>query len=176
MIMKVVQFALGVSLLLSGSPPATAQNGSASIGAQSSQPILTSCEENIALLSGSHQVAGKDGLIIAIARLGNGEHRRELNRRRLHNVLVYLTEFDWQRAPKTVIKAEGERVRGFGRVELYVGGKLLAVLGVKRNGDLLVGSCEPDNIRPVKAERNLYPYLYTRSRRLTRRHKGRSHD
>jgi hypothetical protein len=111
-IMKVLQFALGVSLLLSGSSPGTAQNGSASINAQSSQPIVTSCEENIALLSGSHQVAGEDGLIIAIARLGDGEHRRELNRRRLHNVLVYLTEFDWQRAPKTVIEAEGERVRG----------------------------------------------------------------
>lgn len=156
--MSVLHCVFAVSLLLASSSTGNAQNRLASTNAQSSQPILTSCEENIALLSASHQSTGEDGLVIAIARLGDGEHRRELNRRRLHNVRVYLTEFDWQRAPETVITAEGERVKGFGRVELYVGGKLVAVLGIKRNGDLMVGSCEPDDIRPVKAERSLYPY------------------
>lgn len=163
--MRVLHCVFAVSLLLAGSSISIAQNRSAQTNAQFFQPIVMSCEENIALLSASHQAAGKDGLIIAIARLGNGEHRRELNRRRLHNVRVYLTEFDWQRASETVITGEGERVKGVGRVELYVGGKLVAVLGIKRNGDLLVGSCEPDDIRPVKAEGNLYPYLGRRPRK-----------
>jgi hypothetical protein len=163
--MRVLHWLLVVGWLLAASSTGNAQSRLASTDEQSSQPILTSCEENIALLSASHQSAGEDGLVIAIARLGDGEHRRELNRRRLHNVRVYLTEFDWKRAPETVITAEGERVKGFGRVDLYVGGKLVAVLGIKRNGDLLVGSCEPDDIRPVKAESNLYPYLDRKPRR-----------
>jgi hypothetical protein len=157
--MRLSHYVLTISLLLAGFPPSIAQNRSQSNNAESSQPILTSCEENIALLSTSHEAAGEYGFIIAIARLGTGERRRELNSRRLHNVRVYLTEFDWHRAAKTVITAEGERVTGLGRVELYVGGKLVGVLGIKRNRDLLVGSCEPDDIRPVKAESNLYPYL-----------------
>lgn len=117
------------------------------------------CEYNISTLSAAHNAAGAKGLIIAIARLGDGESSREFNRRRLHNVRIYLTEFDWHRTPETVITAEGERVRGYGRIELYVNGKLFEVLATKKNRDLLVGSCEPDDERPVKAESNLYPYL-----------------
>jgi hypothetical protein len=121
--------------------------------------ILGTCEDNVSFLSNGHHLAGADGTIIAIARLGDGEKNREQNRRRLHNVRVYLTEFGWHRQPSTVITAEGDRIKGYGRVELYVRGVLFAVLQVRRNHDLLVGSCEPDDIRPVKAERNLYPYL-----------------
>src|SRR5262249_54392719 len=114
---------------------------------------------NVSTLSAAHQAAGDEGLIIIIARLGDGEYNRELNRRRLHNTRVYLTEFDWHRKPETVVTAEGDRVQGYGRVELYVRGKLYRVLPVKRNRDLLVGSCEPNDERPVSAEHNLYPYL-----------------
>lgn len=155
--MKVLHYSLAVSLLLIGVSVSVAQNRSAPADVQP-QTILGTCEDNISFLSNAHHLAGADGTIIAIARLGDGERSRELNRRRLHNVRVYLTEFDWQRAPQTVITAEGERVRGYGRVELYVRGILFAVLQVRRNQDLLVGSCEPDDIRPVGAERNLYPY------------------
>jgi hypothetical protein len=131
--------------------------------------LPSDCEANIAALSAANHDAGQDGLVIAIARLGDGESRRELNRRRLHNVRVYLTEFDWKRDPKTLILAEGERVKGYGRVELYVKGMQYHVLAVKRNGDLLVGSCEPDDIRPKKAEENLYPYLDRAKRRKQQR-------
>jgi hypothetical protein len=127
------------------------------------------CEYNISTLSAAHNAAGPKGLIIAIARLGDGEYSREFNRRRLHNVRIYLTEFDWHRTPDTVITAEGERVRGYGRIELYVNGKLFEVLATKRNRDLLVGSCEPDDERPVKAESNLYPYLDRRGLRSTKK-------
>ena len=127
------------------------------------------CEYNISTLSAAHQAAGEAGLVIVIARLGDGEYSREFNRRRLHNVRIYLTEFDWHRRPETVITAEGERVKGYGRIELYVQGKLFRVLAVKRNRDLLVGSCEPSDERPVRAERSLYPYLDRKPRRPGRK-------
>lgn len=86
------------------------------------------CEYNISTLSAAHHAAGENGLVIVIARLGDGEHTKMLNRRRLHNARVYLTEFDWRRGPETVITAEGESVKGYGRLELYVQGKLFRVL------------------------------------------------
>lgn len=116
-----------------------------------------SCEYNIRTLDTLHQVAQGEEVIIAIARLGDGENRSDLNKRRLHNVREYLTsQIYWKRNPKTVITAEGERVKGYGRVEFYAKGILFDVLAVKRNGDLLVGSCEPDDIRP-KSDAIFYP-------------------
>ena len=108
---------------------------------------------------------GPNSLIIAIARLGDGEDRRELNRRRLHNVRVFLAN-SGKRSPDTVVVAQGERVKGYGQVELYVGGRLFDVIAVGTNGDLLVGlTCEPDNIDPKRADQNLYPNLDKRQKR-----------
>ncbi len=113
--------------------------------------ILNRCEGSNSDLAGVNQIAGRDGLIIAIARLGDGERSRQLNRRRLHNVRTFLAEF-WNRDPTTVITAEGDKVKGHGRIDLYVRGELILALAVRHNGDLLVGSC-------VGPDRNLYPYL-----------------
>ncbi len=110
---------------------------------QSSLELMpTNCESNAAVLDTVHQMADEDGLIIIIARLGDGERRRELSRRRLQNVRVYLTEVGWHRSPKTVIVSEGERVRGYGRLEIYVSGKLVAALAAERNHNLPVQSCD----------------------------------
>lgn len=163
--MNISSFALALAVLLTGSSVRAVQDRSASGRVQLPEPILGNCEDNIGYLSNAHQMAGSDSTVIAIARLGNGERSRELNRRRLHNVRIYLTEFDWRRAPETIVTAQGDPVKGHGRVELYVKGELFAILAVKRNQDLLVGSCEPDSIRPVAAERNLYPYLEKKARR-----------
>ena len=116
------------------------------------------CEDNLFTLNAAHVAAGEKDLLIIIARLGNGEINRSLNHRRLHNVRAYLTEFGWKRNPQTIILAEGERVNGYGRIEIYIKGILFDVLVIQTNGDLLVGSCEPDNIRPKKAEEIFYPY------------------
>ena len=106
------------------------------------------CESNIARLDNWHSRAG-DELIIAIARLGDGERARVLNRRRLHNVRLYL-ETVRGRAPKKIVTAEGDRARGRGRVEIYVGGKLVDVMGMGRDEDFVAGSCdgtgESDNL------------------------------
>jgi hypothetical protein len=128
----------------------------------STEAVPRNCEGNVFVLNAAHVAAnatGADTLIIAIARLGDGERRRELNRRRLHNVRVFLTELQKHKAG-TVIIAEGERARGYGRVELYVGGRLFEVMAIKTNDDLLVSAtCEPDNIRPKWPDSNFYPYL-----------------
>jgi len=80
---------------------------------------------------------------ILVARLGDSEQPREVNRRRLHNVRTFLTTYPDLNA-KNVITAEGERVRGFGRVEIYVGGKLVDVILAEKNKDLEVECCEGD--------------------------------
>lgn len=103
--------------------------------------IGNTCESNIARLDRIHSEAGADGLVIAIARLGDGEQARRFNQRRLHNFRLYLEEVRG-RAPRTIITAEGEPARGRGRVEIYVGCKLVDVLGVGRGEDLYAGSCD----------------------------------
>jgi hypothetical protein len=160
---------LVIGLLLAGPSVSLAQSASAPTNVQIPQIILGTCEDNISYLSNAHHLAGADGTIIAIGHLGDGESSLKLSSRRLHNVRVYLTEFGWHRQPTTVITAEGERIKGYGRVELYVKGVLFAILQVKRNHDLLVGSCEPEDTRPAKAERNLYPYLDQKQRKATRK-------
>jgi hypothetical protein len=74
----------------------------------------------------------KGEVIIAIARLGKGEASSDLNRRRLYSVQAYLSK----RAAvpeKSIVVGEGQRAEGYGRVELYVGGKLLNVLLAEHN-------------------------------------------
>jgi hypothetical protein len=102
--------------------------------------IENNCESNIDRLN-NIDAAGKAGLIIVIARLGDHEFRKDLNSRRLHNVRAFLREFQ-RRDGQTIITAEGDMVKGRGRVEFYVEGKLIDSLGVSKNEDLFVGTCE----------------------------------
>lgn len=133
--------------------------------------IGNTCESNVARLDRIHSEAG-DGLIIAIARLGDGELTRELNRRRLYNIRTYLI-YNRARKGKTIITAEGERVSGRGRVEVYVGGKLIDVLGIAQGEDILVGGCDgpDDRFYPLRNYKVLkrrsvrgsnWPHDYTR--------------
>jgi hypothetical protein len=112
------------------------------------------CTFNSHILDNVHHLGGETGLIIVIARLGDGESNRALNRRRLHNVRSYLTESGWNRDPQTIILAEGERVKGYGRIEFYIQGNLFTVLGVNRNRDFAAGSC----LSKKKAGEIFYPY------------------
>lgn len=77
-----------------------------------------------------------DKPIILIARLGTGETWRKWNWRRLHNVSARLN------GVKQIIKTEGERIVGKGRVEIYFDGMLLYTLLAHRNRDLAVDCCE----------------------------------
>jgi hypothetical protein len=122
--------------------------------------IGNTCESNIARLDKIHSEAGDSGLVIAIARLGEGEQTHRLNQRRLHNARLYLEKVRG-RAPKTIITAESDQVRGRGRIEIYVQGKLVDVLGVGRREDLYAGSCDGTGV--------LDRYFYDARRRKSRR-------
>lgn len=166
--MKVLQYVLTVSVLLVCASTAAAQDvsrpaGSAQINMEAKP---TNCEFHIATLDAAHDQAGRDGLVIVIARLGDGEQRLDLNRRRLHNVRTYLVEFA-HRSPDMTITAEGESAKGYGRVELYVGGKLFYVLMIRPNADLAVGACsfEGDDPCTYEREKKLYPCLDRKTRR-----------
>lgn len=163
----ILHVAFAASLLLTCAAFTAAQDVSPPTG---SAPIQmetkpTNCEFHIATLDAAHKQAGADGLVIVIARLGDGEQRQQLNRRRLYDVRTYLVEFD-HRSPQTIITAEGERVKGYGRVELYVGGKLFYMLMIRPNADFAVGSCSYEGEDPCSHEREkkLYPCL-NRNRR-----------
>ena len=101
------------------------------------------CEEAKALLDALRNDAGAEGVIILVARLGDGESPK-LNRRRLYAAWGYLHHAG-QFPEGRLVKAEGERVRGRGRVELYAKSKLMLVLMAERPNDDIVGakSCGP---------------------------------
>jgi hypothetical protein len=146
-------FLLGVIFLFC---PAVAQSQNS---VQAIEP--ENCEYNIYKLEMANHEAGRDRLLIIIARLGDGERERNLNWRRLENARTYLTEYIKARDPKQIILAEGERVSGYGRLELYVEGELFSVIAVRRSGDLIVGSCEPEEIEDTRHRRlrkKLYPW------------------
>jgi hypothetical protein len=129
------------------------------------------CESDIAVLDSASIEAGENGLIIAIARLGDGDRRRDLNHRRLHNVRTYLTQWGGKRHPKNVITAVGDRIKDYGRVELYVAGKLHWVILIRPNADLIVGSCTYEINSPdeQRRENNLYPWRDRFQRKLPRK-------
>ena len=114
---------------------------------QQSKPAKTivrddnNCESNKGYFDYVAAGAGHDGLIIIIARLGEGESSRIYNRRRLHNISTYLN-YIRKISKERIVTAEGERVTGRGRVEVYADGKLMIVFTVARNQDLAGGDCE----------------------------------
>lgn len=82
-----------------------------------------SCADRQAGIDVIGQRTPADELIIVIARLGTGETRPNLNRRRLHNVRVFWTEFlekTAKRKPETIVLGEAERIKGHGHLEFYV--------------------------------------------------------
>ena len=89
------------------------------------------------------ELIGKSDFLVLIARLGRGETNRKLNLRRLHNVRARI-EFRYI-DPKKFVIAEGEKVSGLGRVEVYAGGKLIEVFPVNRNRDICVECCGFDD-------------------------------
>ncbi len=118
------------------------------------------CVHNIYALDDMHTDTGPDGLIIAIARLGNGETNEQLSLRRLHNVRAYLSDFRRVRSPQSIVLAKGERVQGHGRIDFYIKGSLSYALALERNADLRVGTCyyetDPGDLK--EKQKDLYPF------------------
>lgn len=104
----------------------------------------TNCETNAAnmeqVLSLMKYKPNPYGNIILIARLGRGETRRELNRRRLYNVSKrYQTTLNVP--AEKIITTEGERTNDFGRIEIYWNGELIGAMPVGTNRDICVECC-----------------------------------
>ena len=68
--------------------------------------------------------------LILIARLGTGEVSRTLNQTRLKNVEEYVLR---RGADLKYALAQGSKVKGLGRIEVYVGGKLAEIMPLRRN-------------------------------------------
>lgn len=83
--------------------------------------------------------AAEDSTIIIIAKLGSGEASR-FNRRRLQNIYRYLT-YNREIPEERVVTATGQRIRGRGRIEVYVNGRLFVVFILNRNQDLIEEDC-----------------------------------
>ena len=132
-----------LALCVASAAGTVAQNQSASDPLTLQPP--DNCEGNSARLDvvrNKSRAAGENKVSIAVARLGSSEQSRELNRRRLYTIRSYLTAMGL--SSQRLITAEGERVQGYGRVELYIGGELVEVLAVERCQDLRVGICDND--------------------------------
>jgi hypothetical protein len=126
----ILPFCLAVGCLIGATPGLTKQS---KLTVGQSRP--NNCEDAQLYLDMSAVEAGKVGgdPIIAIARLGDGERSLGLNWRRLGFARDYLIN---RRGWDNIVAASGERVKGYGRVELYVGGKLLYVLLYPKRGQI----------------------------------------
>ena len=98
----------------------------------------THCETTKAELDLIAEQAGQEGSIIIISDLGTREVSRALNRRRAHILAEYL-HMTRAIAKDRIVTAEGERVRGLGRVEIYIKGRLFTVFTINHNKDLARG-------------------------------------
>ena len=88
-------------------------------------------------------LANRDTAIIAIAHLGSGELSPALNRTRLYIVRATLIE-DLGLREEDVITAEGPSVKGYGRVDLYLEGKLVDSVLLKQGKALCADCCHPE--------------------------------
>jgi hypothetical protein len=105
------------------------------IGVQASQrPAFTrdkpiNCEDLLALLDIAiidwQQLKGTD--LILIVRRGTGERDTRLSRTRMNYVEPYLKSKKVQ-----YVLAEGRPVQGFGRMEIYVGGRLTVSIPIRK--------------------------------------------
>lgn len=125
------------------------------------------CEDRSAAIDFIHQKTPPDVMIIVVARLGSGETRPDLNRRRLRNVRAFLTEYllgEGRREPETIGMVEGVTVGGYGRLEFYVSGKLVWLIKVRQNSDVDFGSCYPPDDSYIR--NSVYDPCWVKSHRM----------
>ena len=70
------------------------------------------------------------GYLIVVARLGDGELSTRLNQTRLTVIKEYILR---RGSDLKYVLAQGARVKGLGRVEVYVGGRLKEIMPYKKN-------------------------------------------
>lgn len=121
------QFVTNLSFRLRDKQSRAAQSTDSTYVAK--QPV--SCQGFAALVDNQlvEWQSNQETYLIFIARLGKEETASNLSRYRLKDVRDYL-----KRDPTIkYVTAQGSRVEGLGRIEIYVGGKLSTVIPVKKN-------------------------------------------
>jgi hypothetical protein len=93
------------------------------------------------------------GFLIIIIKPGDGETSPELTRRRLYNLREYFLRGRGSHLKlEKVIFAKGDQVKGYGRIEYYLGGKLFERLLFRKNGYICHECCGlDDRYYPEKA-------------------------
>lgn len=112
-------------------------------------PSSSSGEETIRELEIIGKEAKKGERIFVIAKLGIGEARR-LTNVRLMNTRLKLSTVGLN--IEQIVIGEGERVKGEGRIEIYVGSRLRLIILAKRNKMPNLTCCE-DYFPTVKRSR-----------------------
>lgn len=111
------------------------------------QSDSNSCEINAVSFDNlANTLRDNDERLFVVARLGKGEVSRDFNRRRLYNVRTYF-QHGWKIDEKRIVFAEGERVGEEGRIEFYIGSKLMLVSLVRGGGDICVDCCDYPDLR-----------------------------
>ena len=109
-----------------------------------------SCELNSLYLDMlTNEYRANNERVFVIARLGRGETSRALILRRLDVSRMYL---NGRIKNDRILFAEGERVKGEGRVEFYLGSKLFLVSLAERGRNVCLTCCD-DHIPPTKRKR-----------------------
>lgn len=99
------------------------------------------CEFAQSTLSVIHNLAkGKN--IIIISRLGNGEVSNSLHKKRLSSAKKFYID-SWNRPADTIITASGDRVKGLGRLDIFLDGNYLDKILIGKNASLYV-NCVTD--------------------------------
>lgn len=78
--------------------------------------------------------------LFVIVRLGTGETNRRLSFVRLYNTRQYVSDKSFN--PQKLVFAEGESIKGEGRIEFYLGSRLRLVLLAPRNKMPNLTCCE----------------------------------
>jgi hypothetical protein len=109
-----------------------------------------SCELNSLYLDMlTNEYRANNERVFVIARLGRGETSRALILRRLDVSRMYL---NGRIKNDRILFAEGEKVKGEGRVEFYLGSKLFLVSLAERGRNVCLTCCD-DYIPPTKRKR-----------------------
>lgn len=136
MIMQFKAFSKIIAVALLTCVTAGTNSAQTSFGSDTLTLMGGSCEDDEANLDVIRQAAlktlGADQSLLVIARLGSEDHKPRRNQTRLTGVRANFARLQFP--PDRLVLAEGEQVKGQGRVEFYIGGRLSYVLLVAPDG------------------------------------------
>ena len=101
--------------------------------------IVTGCEMDVANLDAVHGDYKHGRLVFFLSRLGIGEKREVLSKKRLENIALYLKnawDVKEDRMKESFVYARGSKVQAKGRVEVYANGLLVALIIAKKKDAL----------------------------------------